>query len=82
MAEMTKNEVIAVIKKHLKENVHDVDVDAVDPKSSMKDYGANSLDIIEVVSAAQRELKIRVPRAELGEVKTMDELADKFLEHL
>ncbi len=80
--ELSKDDVIAIIKRNLGENLHDVDVDDVSPTSSMRDYGANSLDIIEVVSATMRELEIRVPRSELSEVDNIDELADKFLEYL
>ncbi len=79
---MTKDDIIAIIKKNLKENLHDVDVEAIEPTSSMRDHGANSLDIIEVVSATMRELQIRVPRSELSQVENIDQLADKFLEYL
>ena len=82
MADMTKEEVIEIIKKNLKENLYDVDVDSIEPTSSMRDHGANSLDIIEVVSATMRELKIRVPRSELSQIENIDQLADKFLEYL
>ena len=47
----------------------------------MKDYGANSLDIIEVVSCSMRELDIKIPRAELADISTIDQLADKFMEY-
>lgn len=80
--ELTKREVIDIIKRNLKENLHDVDVEEVTAESSMRDYGANSLDIIEVVSATMRELQIRVPRSELSEIETIDQLADKFMEYL
>ena len=80
--ELTKREVIDIIKRNLKENLHDVDVEEVSPESSMRDYGANSLDIIEVVSATMRELEIRVPRSELSEIENIDQLADKFMEYL
>ncbi len=80
--DLSKDEVISIIKRNLGENLHDVDVDDVSPTSSMRDYGANSLDIIEVVSATMRELEIRVPRSELSQVENIDELADKFMEYL
>jgi acyl carrier protein/polyketide biosynthesis acyl carrier protein len=78
---MTKDEVIGVIKKHIMDNLEDLDESEIDPGKSMKDYGANSLDIIEVVSCSMRELKIKIPRAELADIETIGQLADKFLEH-
>lgn len=79
---LEKEDVIEIIKRNLEENLHDVDVSAIEPTSSMRDYGANSLDIIEVVSATMRELEIRVPRSELSQVENIDQLADKFVEYL
>ena len=70
---MTKPEVIEIIKRIIEENLDDVSAEDIEPEKSMKDYGANSLDMIEVVSCSMRELGIKVPRSEL---------ADKFLEHL
>lgn len=81
-ADLSKEDIIEMIKRNLKENLHDVDVDEIEPTSSMRDHGANSLDIIEVVSATMRELQIRVPRSELSQVENIDQLADKFLEYL
>ncbi len=79
---MTKEEVIEVIKRNIVENLDDVEADAIDPTKSMKEYGANSLDMIEVVSTSMRELNIKIPRSELAELGNIDELADKFMEYI
>ena len=79
---MTKDEVIDVIKRTIVENLDDVEEQEIDPQKSMKEYGANSLDMIEVVSCSMRELSIKIPRSELAEIATIDELADKFMEHI
>ncbi len=78
---MEKAEVIEVIKKHILENLEDVKEDEIDPSKAMTDYGANSLDIIEIVSCSMRELNVKIPRSELTDLKNIDELADKFIEH-
>ncbi len=80
--EWTKEAVVEVILKNLRENLYDVDTETIDPKSSMKDHGANSLDVIEVVSATMRELEIRVPRSELTQIENIEQLAEKFMEYL
>ena len=79
---MTKDEVIDVIKRTIVENLDDVEEQEIDPQKSMKEYGANSLDMIEVVSCSMRELSIKIPRSELAEIATIDELADKFMDHI
>jgi acyl carrier protein/polyketide biosynthesis acyl carrier protein len=79
---MTKQEIIDVIKKNIADNLDDIEVKDIDPTKSMKDYGANSLDIIEVVSCSMRDLDIRIPRSELADIGNIDQLADKFLENI
>ena len=77
---MNREDVLAVVLKHLSNAVDGADPAAIDPAMSMKDYGANSLDIVEVVSAAMRELKVKVPRAELGKLTNIQGLADLLYE--
>ena len=71
---MTREEVLAVVARHLAASVDGLDVASIDPQRSMKDYGANSLDIVEVVSGAMRELKVKVPRTELNTLTNLDGL--------
>ena len=71
---MTREEVLAVVARHLAASVDGLDVASIDPQRSMKDYGANSLDIVEVVSGAMRELKVKVPRTELHQLTNQDGL--------
>ena len=75
---MTREEILDVIKKHLVDAIDDLDPDTVDPERSMKDYGANSLDLVEVVSRSMRELKVKVPRAELNKLSNIQGLVDLF----
>ncbi len=75
---MTREEILAVIKKHLADAVDDVEIDAIDPKKSMMDYGANSLDLVEVVSRSMRELKVKIPRSELNNLENIEGLVDLF----
>jgi acyl carrier protein len=75
---MTRDDIWNVIKKHLADAVDDLDVAAIDTTKSMKDYGANSLDLVEVVSRSMRELKVKVPRAELNKLTNIDGLIDLF----
>jgi acyl carrier protein len=75
---MTREAILDVIKKHLADAVDDVDVDAIDPTKSMVDYGANSLDLVEVVSRSMRELKVKVPRSELNKLENIEQLVELF----
>lgn len=71
-----RDEVVAVVKKYLADVMEDVDMTTLDTTRSMRDYGINSLDMVEVVSRSMRELKIKVPRAELNKLTNIDALID------
>lgn len=73
---MDRAEIEAVVKKHLLEVVDDLKEADIDTTKSMKDLGANSLDIVEVVSCSMRELKVKVPRSELSKLTNIDGLVD------
>lgn len=73
---MTRDAILQVVAKHLANAVDDLDRATVDGGKSMKDYGANSLDIVEVVSASMRELRIKVPRAELNKLTDINGLVN------
>ena len=65
---MNREQILATVLKHLCNIVDGTDKANIDPARSMKDYGANSLDLVEVVSATMRELKLKVSRSDLGKV--------------
>lgn len=73
---MTKEHIFSVVKKHLLATVDGLDAAAVEPGKSMKELGANSLDIVEVVSVSMRELKVKVPRSELSKLTNIGGLVD------
>jgi acyl carrier protein len=73
---VNRDDILSTVKTYLVDAVDDLDPDAINPALSMKDLGANSLDIVEVVSRTMRDLKIRVPRAELSTIENIDGLVD------
>ena len=73
---MTRADILAVVTKHLANAVDGLDPATIDGLRSMQEYGANSLDIVEVVSATMRELRVKVPRSELNKLENIDGLVD------
>jgi acyl carrier protein len=73
---MTREHVLEVVTRHLVDTIEELEGVEIDPVKSMKDLGANSLDIVEVVSCSMRELKVKVPRAELNQLTNIDELVE------
>ncbi len=79
---MTKDQVFSVLKKYIMEQLEDeVEEKDIVMTKSMVDLGANSLDIVEIVSNTMRELKIKIPRDELAKINTMDGLVARMAEY-
>ena len=73
---MTREHILSVIAKHLANAIDGVDVANIDATKSMLDFGANSLDVVEVVSASMRELKVKIPRSELNKLTNLQGLVE------
>jgi acyl carrier protein len=71
-----REEIASIVRKHLARVVDDLKESDIDMSRSMKDLGATSLDMVEVVSLTMRELKVKVPRSELGKLTNMNGLVD------
>jgi acyl carrier protein len=78
---ITREKVLEVVKGHLVDTIEELEGVEIDPSKSMKDLGANSLDIVEVVSCSMRELKVKVPRSELNKLTDINQLVDMLFEH-
>jgi acyl carrier protein len=72
----TRDEVLALVKRYLFEVIEGLSEDRFDTQQSMAESGANSLEIMEVVSFAMRDLGVRIPRAELALMANIDEVVD------
>lgn len=72
---MERTTVDAVVRKYLARAL-DLDPAGIDASKTMKDIGANSLDIVEVVSSSMRELRVKVPRNELQDIPNIEGLVD------
>lgn len=73
---MNRDDVKVVVLDFLRETVEALEDVEIDTAASMKNYGVNSLDIVEVVSCSMRTLRVKVPRATLGKLTNIDGLID------
>lgn len=73
---MEREEIATVVRKHFADVIGDLKVSDIDMVRSMKDFGATSLDMVQVVSLTMRELNVKVPRSELATLTNMDGLVD------
>ena len=75
---MTRDEIFAVVKSNVQAIIEGAKGKEITENNSMRDYQADSLEIVEVVSRSMKQLKIKVPRAELATAKNLKDLVDIF----
>ena len=72
----TRDEVLAVVKRYLLEVIEGLTEQDIDLYKSMADSGANSLEIVEVISCSMQELGVSIPRAELALLENIDDIVE------
>lgn len=75
---MTRTEIFDVVKDNFRLVVGELPEGGLAETSSMADYGADSLQIVEVVSRSMKQLKLKVKRTELSEARNLGDLIDLF----
>ena len=75
---MTREEMFAVVKGNIQEIVEGAAGHEITETDSMRDFEADSLEIVEVVSRSMKQLKVKVPRTELTQAGNLKELLDLF----
>ena len=79
---LNKADAFAVLKKNILDILEDeVQENDITIEKSMVELGANSLDIVQIISNTMRELKIKIPREELAKLKNIEELIDKMVKY-
>jgi acyl carrier protein len=77
---MNREHIFAVLKSNLEKVVEGSrGKEITETHSLLKDYGADSLEVVEVVSRTMKELKVKIPRTALSEAKNIGQLVDLFV---
>lgn len=75
---MNRNEMFDVVKANMHEIIEGAKGQEILESQSMRDFGADSLEMVEVVSRSMKQLKVKVPRTELGGAHNLKDLLDLF----
>jgi acyl carrier protein len=75
---MTRNEMFAVVKSNIEMIIEGARGKEILETNSMRDFDADSLEIVEVVSRSMKQLRIKVPRTELSGARNLHDLLDLF----
>ena len=75
---MDREEIFSVVRANMQAIIEGARGKDIRETDSMRNFGADSLEIVEVVSRSMKQLKIKVPRAQLLDVKNLSDLVDAF----
>jgi polyketide biosynthesis acyl carrier protein len=75
---VTRSEIFTVVKTNIRNIVEEAHDHEIEEEMSMSDLGADSLQIVEVISRAMKDLRLRVPRTDLMNARNLKELVDLF----
>ncbi len=75
---MDRSQVFKVVSSNIEEIIDNSKGVDIQETHSMRDLGADSLEIIEVVSRSMKQLKIKVPRTELADLNNIGDLVSIF----
>lgn len=78
MPSMTRDQIFEVLKENMFKIVEGSRDVPISETASMKDYGADSLEMVEVVSRSMKQLKVKIQRTELATAKNLKDLLDLF----
>lgn len=73
---VSRRDVEGVVLGQLRESMRGLGADRIDTRRSMRDLGANSIVITNVVAQSVRALGVRVSGAELEPLRNLDGLID------
>jgi acyl carrier protein len=75
---MNREQIFGVVRSHIVQIVDGVKPEMISEDISMRDLGADSLQVVEVVSRSMKELRLKIPRTELSRARNLRDLVDLF----
>ncbi|MBU6398867.1 MAG: acyl carrier protein [Verrucomicrobia bacterium] len=79
---MDKQEILAVIKRHIEEVIPGIDLGRITLETSLRDLGANSIDRADILIMTMERLRLKFPLTELAGAKNLQGLVDCFARKL
>ena len=73
---MTREQMFDVIKTNMSTIIEGARGKEITEQQSMKDFGADSLEMVEVVSRSMKQCRRKIKRTELAQAKNLGDLLD------
>lgn len=77
---MEKNDIVETLIENILCNIDGIQKEDIDLNVSLAELGADSIDIVEIISSSMRSLKIKASRTSLLGCKTVIDIANKLSE--
>ncbi|WP_341808769.1 acyl carrier protein [Wolbachia endosymbiont (group E) of Neria commutata] len=75
LAKATKEDIEIKVKKIILEHISK-DVEKFGSSSKLSDHGADSLDAVEIIMAAEEEFGIEIPDEDAQKMETMEQIVE------
>lgn len=75
---MTRNEIFSVLQSNLRARIGELRGRTILETNGLRELGANSLEIMEVITVSMEQLKIAVPREQLLQTRDLAGVLDLF----
>lgn len=75
---MTREEMFSVVKANAQVVLEGAKNKDIQEMNSLRDFGADSLESVEVISRSMKQLSLKVPRSELSKLNNIKDLLDLF----
>jgi len=79
---MSKEHVYEVVKKVIMEVLPDVKLEQISIEKKLKEYGANSIDRMEIAAMSMEQLDLKIPLMSFAQVSNIEGLVDVLTENL
>ncbi len=75
LAKSTREDIEEKVKKIILEHISK-DVEKFDDSSKLSEHGADSLDAVEIIMAAEEEFGIEIPDEDAQKMETMEQIVE------
>lgn len=75
LARSTREDIETKVKKIILEHISK-DVEKFDSSSKLSEHGADSLDAVEIIMAAEEEFGIEIPDEDAQKMETMEQIVE------
>jgi len=76
---MTREEVTAMVFRHVYEALPELRDAGIDPDKTYKEIGIDSLGLLQVLTGSMKEMRVKIPRNELTDISTVKGLVDLLI---